>query len=150
MAINTNAPVVGVGEVRVRAPASTVWTIMTTISEWPRWNPEISTADLDGPLTQGSTFRWRAGPGAITSVLREVRPGELIEWSGRTFGISAIHAWHIQPDGDGTMVRTEESWDGLPARIFRRRSQRTLDAAIASGLALLKAEAERQAAMQSR
>lgn len=95
MAINPNAPVVGVGEVRVQAPPPVVWTIMSTISEWPRWNPEISTADLVGPLASGSTFRWRSGPGAITSVLREVRPDELIEWTGRTLGVSAIHVWRI-------------------------------------------------------
>ena len=150
MAINANAPVIGVGEVRVQAPAPIIWTIMSTIGEWPRWNPEISTADLDGPLAPGSTFRWRSGPGTITSVLREVRPGELLEWTGRTFGVSAIHVWRIRPDGDGTIVSTEESWEGLPARVFRRRSKGTLDAAIASGLARLKAEAERQAAMPFR
>lgn len=150
MAINASAPVVGVGEIRVQAPTTVVWTIMSTIGEWPRWNPEILTADLDGPLAPGSTFRWRSGPGAITSVLREVQPGQVIEWSGRTFGVRAIHVWRIRPDGDGTIVTTEESWEGLPARIFRGRSKRTLDAAIASGLALLKAEAERQAAPQSR
>lgn len=150
MAINPHAPVVGVGEVRVQAPSPVVWAIMSTIGEWPLWNPEISAADLDGPLAPGSTFRWRSGPGAITSVLREVRPGELLEWTGRTFGVSAIHVWRIMPDGEGTIVRTEESWEGLPARIFRRRSKGTLDAAITSGLALLKAEAERRAAMPSR
>ena len=123
---------------------------MSTVSEWPRWNPEISTAELEGPLAPGSTFRWRAGPGVITSVLREVRPAELLEWTGRTFGVRAIHVWHVRPDGDGTIVKTEESWEGLPAQLFRGRSKRTLDASIASGLALLKAEAERQAALASR
>ena len=115
MAINANAPVISVGEVRVQAPPSVVWTVMSTIGEWPRWNPEISTAELDGPLAPGSTFRWRAGPGTITSVLREVRPGELLEWTGRTFGVRAIHAWHVRADDDGTIVKTEESLGGTPA-----------------------------------
>ena len=83
-------------------------------------------------------------------MLREVRPGELLEWTGRTFGVRAIHAWHVCADDDGTIVRTEESWEGLPARVFRGRSKGTLDASIASGLALLKAEVERRAALASR
>ena len=68
---------------------------------------------------------------------------------GDTFGVRAIHAWHVRAADDGTIVTTEESWDGLPARLFRGRSKGTLDASIASGLALLKAEAERQAALAS-
>lgn len=150
MAINRQAPVVGASEIRIDAPAPVVWTVMSTIDDWPLWNPEIVAAELQGPLEPGSTFRWRSGPGEITSVLREVRPGELLEWSGSTFGIKAVHVWQIRSEGDGTVAATTESWEGLPARILRGRSKRTLDKAIATGLALLKAEAERQAAMQSR
>lgn len=149
MAINGQAPVIGTSEVRIDAPASVVWTVMSTIGDWPLWNPEITAAELQGPLQPGSTFRWRSGPGEITSVLREVRPGELLEWTGRTLGIKAVHVWQIRSDGDGTVATTMESWEGLPARLLRGRSQRTLDAAIATGLVLLKAEAERRAAMAS-
>ena len=49
-----------------------------------------------------------------------------------------------------TIVKTGGILEGLPAQLFRGRSKRTLDASIASGLALLKAEAERQAALASR
>ncbi len=144
MAIDANAPVVGTRDIRVDAPPAVLWDVMSAIDDWPSWNPEIKSARLGGPLAPGSTFRWRAGPGEITSTLREVRPGELIEWTGRTFGVTAIHVWRIRPDGDGSVVTTEESWDGLPARLFRRPSQRRLDAALESGLHLLKAEAERR------
>lgn len=149
MAINGQAPVVGSSEILIEAPSSVVWTVMSTIDEWPLWNPEIAAAKLQGPLQPGSTFRWRSGPGEITSVLRDVRPGELLEWTGSTFGIKAVHVWQIRSDGHGTVAATMESWEGLPARILRGRSKRTLDAAITTGLALLKAEAERQAAVAS-
>ena len=45
-----------------------------------------------------------------------------------------------------TIVRTEESYDGLLARIFRGRLQKTLEDSLTSGLAHLKAEAERRIA----
>ena len=150
MAIDTNAPVVGRGEIRIDAAPSVVWEVMSTVGDWPSWNPEIKAARLEGPLAPGSRFRWRAGPGEITSTLREVRPGELLEWTGSTFGVRAIHVWRVRADGDRTVVETEESWDGLPARLFRRSSQRRLDAAIESGLRLLKAEAERRTGAKAR
>ena len=53
MAINAKAPVISAGEVRIHAPASVVWTVMSTIGEWPRWNPEISTAEAQGPTCAG-------------------------------------------------------------------------------------------------
>lgn len=142
MAINERAPVVGRGEVRIDAPADTVWRLMSDIDGWPTWNPGITAAKLEGPLAPGSRFRWRSGPGEITSTLRAVKERSLIEWTGSTFGVRAVHVWRLRADGGATIASTEESWEGIPARLMRGRSQRTLDAAITSGLGLLKAAAE--------
>jgi uncharacterized protein YndB with AHSA1/START domain len=150
MAINEHAPVVARGETHIAAPPDVVWQVMSTVSDWPSWNPDIKEARLEGPLAPGSRFRWRAGPGQITSVLRDVRPGQLLEWTGSTFGVKAVHVWRLEPADAGTIARTEESWEGLLATLFRGRSKRTLDAAIESGLRLLKAESERRAAEASR
>jgi hypothetical protein len=43
-------------------------------------------------------------------------------------------------------VRTEESYDGLIARVFRRSLQKALDEALDRGLRYLKTEVERQTA----
>jgi hypothetical protein len=40
-------------------------------------------------------------------------------------------------------VRTEESYEGVVARLLRGSLQKTLDAALADGLRSLKAEVER-------
>ena len=42
-------------------------------------------------------------------------------------------------------MRTEESYDGLMARVLRRSLQKVLDAALAKAARYLKAEAERVA-----
>lgn len=146
MAINEQAPVIGRGEVRIDAPVDVVWRLMSDIEAWPRWNPDITSARLDGALAAGTRFRWRSGPGEITSTLRAVETGSMLEWTGSTFGVRAIHVWRLRSDGDGAIVETEESWEGIPARLFRGRSQRALDDAIASGLGLLKDAAERATA----
>ena len=40
-------------------------------------------------------------------------------------------------------MRTEESYDGLVARVLRRSLQKTLDTALTDGARYLKAEAEK-------
>jgi hypothetical protein len=98
-----------------------------------------------GPVAPGSVFRWKAGPGTIESTIQRVERPRLIAWTGKTLGIKAIHFWHLDPRNGGTFLRTEESYEGLVTRLFRRPIQKTLDRALADGLRYLKAEVERQA-----
>jgi hypothetical protein len=49
------------------------------------------------------------------------RPGEPA-WTGKTLGIPAIHVYRLRPSEQHpghTVVRTEESWSGLLARLAR-------------------------------
>jgi hypothetical protein len=62
-----------------------------------------------------------------------------------TLGIRAIHFWWLEPRDGGTFVRTEESYEGLVARLLRRSLQRALDGARENGLRSLKREVERRA-----
>jgi uncharacterized protein YndB with AHSA1/START domain len=144
--IDTRAPVVARGEIEVDSSIDTIWDVLTDIDRWPRWNPDVKTASLDGPLAAGTTFRWKAGPGTITSKLERVEPPTLIAWTGTTLGIKAIHVHRLEQRGDTTLVRSEESWNGLPVRLLRRMMAKTLQNAVDSGLRYLKAEAERPAA----
>jgi hypothetical protein len=54
--------------------------------------------------------------------------------------------FRFQPSEDGTLARSEESWEGLMARLLKGYSRRTLDRGIRSVLSRLKVEAERRAA----
>jgi hypothetical protein len=60
-------------------------------------------------------------------------------------GIDAVHVWRLEPQDGATFVRTEESFDGLVARLFRRSLRKRLDATLESGLRHIKIEAERRA-----
>ncbi len=143
--VASDAPVVSAAELEIDAPIDSVWTVLTTVEKWPAWNPDVKTVSLAGPFAEGSTFRWKAGPGTITSVVEHVDPPTVLAWSGRTLGIRAVHVWHLSAQNGKTFVRTEESYDGLMARVLRRSLQKTLDAALANGARYLKAEAERVA-----
>ena len=146
MAINEQAPVVGRGEIEIAAAPEVVWDVLTAIDRWPSWNPQVKSMDLQGGIVEGSQFRWKAGPGTITSTIRRVEAPRLIAWTGKTLSINAIHEYRLEARDGKTSVRTEESYEGLIARLFRGPLQKTLDEALEEGLRHLKAEAERRTA----
>jgi hypothetical protein len=146
MEIDRHAAAVADAEIEIDAPPDVVWAALTDIDGWPRWNPDVKSASLAGPLAAGTTFRWKAGPGSITSTLRTVEPPGLVCWTGRTFGIDAVHVHRLEPGASGTIVKSMESWDGLVVRLLRGPLTKTLQKAIGEGLRHLKTEAERRAA----
>jgi uncharacterized protein YndB with AHSA1/START domain len=142
--VNENAPAVSSAEIEVAADPELVWDVLTAIEDWPSWNPEVKWASIEGELTAGSRFQWKAGPSTITSTLHQVERPRLIAWTGKTLGLKAIHVYRLEARGAGTFVTSAESWQGPVARVFRRRMQLTLDRATDDGLRRLKGEAERR------
>jgi hypothetical protein len=138
------APVIGAREIVISADPETVWDVLAGIDRWPAWNPEVKSVSIEGDVVEGTQFRWKSGSGTLTSTLRRIERPRLIAWTGRIFGIDAVHVWRFEPHDAGTFVRTEESFDGLVARVFRRLLRKTLDRALESGLRHLKVEAERR------
>ncbi len=145
MDINWKAPVLSKGEIDVAADPEVVWKVLTTIDRWPDWDPDIKSVSVEGTVAKGTSFRWRSGSWKIISVIENVKRARLLAWTGRMTGIKAVHAWHLEPRGAGTLVLNEESWDGILAHLLRRSLQKVLDKANISGLTCLKAEAERRA-----
>jgi uncharacterized protein YndB with AHSA1/START domain len=144
-AFDERAPVRAASEIDIAAPPEVVWDVLTEFDRWPDWNPDVKSMSYTGPLEPGSQFRWKAGPGTIVSTLQQVEPARLISWTGRTMSINAVHVWRLEPRAGGTWVRTEESYTGLLARVFRGPIRKTLEKALREGLQHLKAEAERRA-----
>jgi uncharacterized protein YndB with AHSA1/START domain len=141
--IISDSPVVSAHEIVIDAPIDRVWEVLTAIDRWPAWNPDVKWVSMDGPVENGVSFRWKAGPGTITSLVEHVERPHVVAWSGRTLSIRAVHVWRLESRDGGTLARTEESYDGLVARVLRRSLQKMLDSALADGAGYLKAEAER-------
>ena len=146
MEINRNAPATADGELRIDADPETVFDVISGIDRWPSWNPDVKSVRGEGPVQPGTVFRWKAGPSSLTSTLRVVDPPREIAWTGTTMGIKAVHVFRFQASDGGTLARSEESWEGLIARLLKGYSRRTLDKGIRGVLAHLKTEAERRAA----
>lgn len=146
MEIDRNAPVWAERDIEIAAPIETVWEVLTRVDDWPDWFSEGESAAITGPVEPGTTLRMKSrDPGTIKARIEQVDEPHLFAWTGRTLGISAIHVWRLDRSGDGTRVRTEESMEGLPARLLRRTMRKKLDGVLETWLRDLKSEAERRA-----
>src|SRR5919107_5746867 len=99
--VNRNAPAFAERQLFIEAPRERVWGLLSDIGDWPRWQSGVSNAQLEGPLSPGTSFRWKAGSMGIRSTLAEVTPPFHIAWDGRAVGMRAHHAWHLYPRPDG-------------------------------------------------
>jgi uncharacterized membrane protein len=142
MELEQNAPLKARQELLVDAPVARVWAVQTDIAAWPKWQPDVSSATLEGPLAPGSIFRWKAMGLGITSTLQEVESERRIGWTGRSVGMRAVHRWRFEPRGAHTLVVTEESLSGWFARLLKVFDRKFLDKSLARSLEVLKARVE--------
>jgi uncharacterized protein YndB with AHSA1/START domain len=137
-AIAADAAIVARASIVIHATPERVWAVLTTISSWPSWNAAIPKAHVHGAVVPSSSFVWRTGGATIRSTLHTVEPTRAFGWTGRTFGLSAIHNWTITPIEEGVRVDVAESMDGLWARWFRNAFQKDLDKGMQHWLQALK------------
>ncbi|MEZ5072390.1 MAG: SRPBCC family protein [Bacteroidales bacterium] len=140
--INTNAPVKSKGEITIEAPVEEVWHILTTINEWPSWQSEVTSAILEGEPAEGAEFHWKAGGLSFSSTIHTNQPMSEFGWTGKTFGANAIHNWYFASENGRTVIRVEESLQGVFPRLLRKSFQKNLDKGIETNLNDLKRAAE--------
>lgn len=140
--ISREAPVVEVAAGYIGAPVETVWRILSDLENWPSWNKSVSKMRLNGPVIAGTSFVWVAGGSRVMSRLEEVIPLKRIAWTGKMFGIRAVHVWELGAKDGETHVQTEESFEGLIARLFRGSMKKRLAKELNQQITSLKAEAE--------
>jgi uncharacterized protein YndB with AHSA1/START domain len=142
MEVNRHAPLFSNKEVFIEAPPQTVWNLQTDVNNWSRWQPAITASKLECPLAVGSVFRWRSGGLNVTSTIQALKQNELIGWTGRSLSAQAKHIWRFMPQGNGTLVTTEESLDGWSARLLKLLTPKFLDKSLEAWLRNLKTQAE--------
>ena len=143
MNIDKNAPLQARKEIEIDAPFEKVWAVLTGIDRWPEWQPDVSSATLEGDLAVGSVFRWKAKGMNITSLLQVLEPKRRVGWTGRSLGMNAIHVWVLDPRGEGTRVVTEESLSGWFPRVLKIFDSHFLEKSLMRSLQVLKARVER-------
>ena len=141
--ISPDAALASAAEVKIDAPIERVWTVLYGDRAVAGVEPGREVGFDRGSAEEGSIFRWKAGPGTIVSRIERLDRPRLVAWSGKTLGIRALHIWRLTDEQGTTRVRTEESYDGLVARLLRPALRKTLENALTKGARYLKAEAEK-------
>jgi Polyketide cyclase / dehydrase and lipid transport len=133
---NRNAPVFSRRQIEISASPETVWDLMADIKDWPSWNPDVREVSVEGDIAGNRVpVEGRPWDDHFHTPARG-RPRSL-GWTSRTFGIDAIHVWRFEPRGEMTVAGMEESFEGVTAKLFRKRLQKELDATTLTGRRLL-------------
>jgi hypothetical protein len=142
--INNNAPVKCSKTITVNASIEKVWATLTDINNWSAWQTDISQSVVHGDLKPDTTFVWRSGGAKIHSTIHTVELFKHFGWTGKSFGMAAIHNWTLIEANGQTTVSAEESMEGLIARLLQKSLNANLEKGMQNWLALLKQECERQ------
>jgi uncharacterized membrane protein len=141
--INLNAPVKSKDLIQIAAPVDSVWMVLTEIDQWTSWQRNVTEAKLNGAFEEGIQFDWNAGGLSFKSKIHTIQPKQMFGWTGRTIGASAIHNWWFEENDLGTIVRVEESLQGVLPRLFTKYFQKKLDQGVKANLEELKLAAEK-------
>ncbi|MFM9986343.1 MAG: SRPBCC family protein [Flavobacteriales bacterium] len=140
--INTNAPVKCSKSITINASIEKVWSVITNINEWANWQTDISNLKLNGDLKRNTTFNWKTGGAKIHSTIHTVEPSKNFGWTGKTFGMYAIHNWKLTELNGQTTVEVDESMEGFLAGLLKKSFNKNLEKGMVKWLELLKQECE--------
>lgn len=140
--VNESAPVKSGSQIEIEAPIDIVWRILTDINHWTTWQKEVTKTVVHGAIGQGTRFDWKAGGLSFKSRIHTSVRESMFGWTGTTIGASAIHNWTFEANGNMTIVKVEESLQGLFPRLFTGYFQKNLDSGIIRNLKELKFAAE--------
>ena len=140
--INSNAPVKCSKSITINAGSEKVWAAITNINDWARWQTDISNPTLNGELKENTTFDWKTGGAKIHSTLHTVEPSKNFGWTGKTFGMFAIHNWKLTETNGQTTVTVDESMEGFLAGLLKKSFNKNLEKGMVRWLELLKQECE--------
>ncbi len=140
--INENASVKSKNQIEIDAPLATVWDVLTDINNWANWQKAVSETIVDGEIKEGTRFNWKAGGLSFKSRIHTVNSMSMFGWTGTTFGARAIHNWTFKEKDNKTIVKVEESLQGVFPRLFRGYFQKNLDAGVRTNLEELKTASE--------
>lgn len=136
--INQKAPVKAEKKILIEAKIETVWKVLTNIDEWKNWNTEITQSHLNGELKVGQTFDWKIAGSKLHSTIHTFEPLEKLGWTGKVFGVFAIHNWYLKEENGKTEVRVEESMEGFLTRLLPKMFQKSLEIGMQNWLEQMK------------
>ena len=129
--VDASAPVLAHHEIDIQAPVDSVWAIHVDVNGWTSWNPDMTSAHLEGVLEPGVSFDWESYGFPVTSTVYEV------DRHHRRARVALF-----TPTPGGTHVTTNESFSGEPVRADAAGMQSLLDSSLVAWLGHLKETVE--------
>lgn len=83
--IDDNAPVIARSEIEIQADPDTIWDVLVDINNWPRWNPDIKSASLEGRWLKVQNSAGKPGP--YPSLLYSKR------WINPDYWVGPVKPW---------------------------------------------------------
>ena len=128
----------------IKAPASTIWKILTDAKNYPAWDPGIHR--LEGTIAQGQkiTAYTKLSPRAFPVKVTEFVPDQQMTWTGgMPLGLfKGVRTFSLSPKGEGSIEFTlREEFSGPLLPLFAKTIPdltKTFEAFVAG----LKAHAE--------
>ena len=124
---------------RADAAPERIWALWTDVSGWPRWNPGVARAELDGPLAEGATGAVRAAGGPASKlrvVAIEPERRFVTEASERLMRLRFEH--ELADEGEGELLVTHRArMTGLSTPLMRRTVGARLECSMPAALAAL-------------
>ncbi|HSP39568.1 MAG TPA: SRPBCC family protein [Frankiaceae bacterium] len=88
------------------APTERVWQLMSDVASWSAWNPDVTTAEIDGPFEAGSTIRMQTASGDVIPLrLTEVTAGRQFVDEAEVDGITVRTDHRLEIDSDSGQTR---------------------------------------------
>ena len=126
------------------APADVWEQAYADAAAWPRWNDELKSAELDGPLRLGATAKIAFNTGLrLRFRVVEFEPGRLFTDEARLLGARMGHRHLVEPADGGSRLTNTIYIEGPLAPLWRRvmgpRAAKALPAAQQAALDLAAA-----------
>jgi hypothetical protein len=114
-------------ELLINASCERVWGHIIDATKWPTWYPNSKAVKIigDTALKDGTVFRWTTFGLPLESKVNELTPYTRIGWYGYVPGTepSFYHTWYLKPQGDVSLVVTEEVGKGKDVADLRETDE---------------------------
>ena len=140
--INKEAPVIASNEILINSTVDKVFSVLTGINNWHIWQSSVTKSQINGKIAEGSKFKWKAGGISYNSIIHTCK-NDAFGWTGTTIGAYAVHNWYLIENDGKTLVKVEESLEGLVINIMKKAMQKKLPEMMKKNLIELKSECEK-------
>ena len=147
MKMNLKAPILGKHHIRIDAPVIKVWSILTGVNEWHKWQNGARKAKLRSHLEPGATFTYKVALLNFKSNIHSCEPFHSFGWTAKMPGSLRTFNWVLESQNKSTNVFLEESIQGPIYGLLHGILTKRLHKSMARRLANLKMASEQNLAV---